>query len=230
QDQRSTRYLDVSEAPELARKNEPEGVSTTMKTDMLGDPGRADNMGEHFASLLYRVVAGRNCPVAASLAGQGYVAVPGLSEQSNRILSMVIARQVEDSSCGKVLREILNAEGIVPRVPGHGSAGFTERPGSSTISPLATPPTAPVDLTPAKARPWKPPTVSTPAPVPAVAKPGPPPVPATPLPMPIVAMPPSFPPAQVPPASAKEPMPLVSEAKVESKRPAIPTVPEVKVE
>src|SRR6266568_2292885 len=212
------RYLAVSEAPELARMNEPEDVSSTMTTDMLGDPGRADNMGEHFASLLYRVVAGRNCPVAASLAGQGYVAVPGLSEQSNRILSMVIARQVEDSSCGKVLREVLNAEGIVPRVPGHSSEGFTQRPGSSTVSPLATPPTAPADRTPATPRPWRPPTVSTPAPVPAVAKPGPPPVPVTPLPRPIEAMPPASPPAQVPAASLKEPAPVMSEVKVESKR------------
>ena len=32
-----------------------------MTTDMLGDPGRADNMPEHFAALLYRIVAGRNC-------------------------------------------------------------------------------------------------------------------------------------------------------------------------
>src|SRR6059058_2861145 len=227
------RYLAVSEAPELARMNEPEDVSSTMTTDMLGDPGRADNMGEHFASLLYRVVAGRNCPVAASLAGQGYVAVPGLSEQSNRILSMVIARQVEDSSCGKVLREVLNAEGIVPRVPGHASAGFTERPGSSTVSPLATPPAGPADRTPSKARPWKPPTVSTPPPAPAVAKPVPPPVPVTPLPTPVVAMPPSSPATQVPTASPKEPVPAVSEAKVESKRaiePAVPMVSEIKVD
>ena len=33
------RYLAVSEAPELARMNEPEDVSSTMTTDMLGDPG-----------------------------------------------------------------------------------------------------------------------------------------------------------------------------------------------
>ena len=133
------RFLAVSEAAELARMNEPENTSSTMTTDMLGDPARADNMAEHFASLLYRVVAGRNCPVAASLSTQAYVAVPGLSEESNRILALVIARQFEDSSCGKVLREVLNAEGIVHRVPGHPSAGFTERPGSSTVSPLATP-------------------------------------------------------------------------------------------
>ncbi len=119
--------------------NQPEDTSSTMTIYMLADPGRADNMAEHFASLLYRAVAGRNCPVAASVSTQAYVAIPGLSEQSNRILAMVIARQVEDASCGKVLREILDTEGIVHRVPGHPSAGFTERPRSSTVSPLATP-------------------------------------------------------------------------------------------
>src|SRR5438270_5693701 len=146
---------------------------------------------------------------------------------------MVIARQVEDSSCGKVLREILNAEGIVPRVPGHSSAGFTQRPGSSTVSPLATPPSVPVDRTPSTPRPWKPPTVSTPAPVPVVTRPVPPPVPVTFLPTPVVAMPPSSPPAQVPRASPKEPAPVVSEVKIESKppiEPAAPVVPEAKVE
>src|SRR5215831_13786249 len=209
------RFLAVSEATELARMNEPEDASSTMTTDMLGDPTRADNMAEHFASLLYRVVAGRNCPVAASLSTQAYVAVPGLSEQSNRILATVIARQVTDSSCGKVLREILNAEGIVPRVAGHPSAGFTARPGSSTVSPLATPPTAPVDRTPAAVRSWKPPTVSTPAPVPAVARSVPPAVPVRP---------PVVPAEPVPPRLPKEPVSAVSEAKIESKRPIEPPV------
>src|SRR5437867_2560890 len=72
------RFLAVSEAPELARMNEPEDVSSTMTTDMLGDPGRADNMGEHFGSFLYRVVAGRNCPGACSLAGVGCAGCSGL--------------------------------------------------------------------------------------------------------------------------------------------------------
>ena len=207
------RFLAVSEAPELAQMNEPEDASSTMTTDMLGDPGRADNMGEHFASLLYRIVAGRNCSVAASLSTQAYVAVPGLSEQSNRILAMVIARQVEDSPCGNVLHEILKAEGIVHREPGHASAGFTERPGSSTLSPLATPPLAPGDRTPARVRSWKPPTVFTPTP--AVAKPVPPAVPI---------IPPVVPAEPVPPRLPKEPVPAVSEAKLESKRPIEPAV------
>jgi serine/threonine protein kinase len=55
------------------------------------------------------------------------------------------------------------------RVPGHSSAGFSERPGSSTVSPLATPPTAPVEHTPSAVRSWKPPTVSTPVPRPATS-------------------------------------------------------------
>jgi hypothetical protein len=193
------RFLAVKEAPELARLNEPEDASSTMTTDMLGDPARADNMPEHFATLLYRVVAGRNCPIAASLSTQAYVAIPGLSEQSNRILAMVIARQVEDSSCGKVLREVLNAEGIRARVPDHFSAGFTTRPGSSTVSPLATPPSTPVERTPATARSWKPPAVSTPTPTPIVTKAVPPTVLVTPSP---VAVPPSV---ATPPVARQSP-------------------------
>ena len=241
------RFLAVNEAPELARMNAPEDASSTMTTDMLGDPGRADNMCEHFGTLVYRIVAGRNCPIAASLSSQAYVAIPGLSEQANRLLSFVIAKQIESNSCGQILREIFNAEGIVPRVPGHPTAGFTARPGSSTISPLeptppvarktptriATAPLTPPDQQATPARPWRPPSVSTPAPKPAVAKPVPPAVPVAPLPMPVEAMLPSSPPTQMPPASPKEPVPAVSEAKVESRRaiePAVPAVSEVKVE
>src|SRR5438874_6980616 len=247
------RFLAVSEAPELARLNEPEDVSSTMTTDMLGDPTRADNVTEHFASLLYRVVAGRNCPIAASLSIQAYVAIPGLSEQSNRILATVIARQVEDSSCGKVLREVLNAEGIRPRLSDHLSAGFTTRPGSSTVSPLATPPAAPVERTAAAARAWKAPTVSTPTPTPVVAKPVPPTLPVTPPPpavplhvaTPAVARqspttePASLPvlpqarPAAQPPSPSKEPAPNAPEVKTDSPRvieTPVPALSEIKVE
>src|SRR5437879_5413184 len=129
------RYLAVSEAPELARLNEPEDVSSTMTTDMLGDPGRADNMPEHFAALLYRIVAGRNCLAAASLSSQAYVPIPGLSEHSNQLLSLTIANQIAITSCGQILREILGAEGIVARRASHLSAGSTARTTGSTITP-----------------------------------------------------------------------------------------------
>jgi serine/threonine protein kinase len=134
------RFLAVSEAPDLAKLNEPEDVSSTMTTDMLGDPSRADNVCEHFGTLMYRIVAGRNCPLAASLSSQAYIPVPGLSEQANRTLSLVIAKQIAVGSCGQVLREILAAEGIAPRSPGHPSAGFTAGSGSTAASPGSTPP------------------------------------------------------------------------------------------
>jgi serine/threonine protein kinase len=137
------RFLAVSEAPELARLNEPEDASSTMTSDMLGDPSRADNVCEHFGILLYRIVAGRNCPIAASLSSQAYIPVPGLSEQANRTLALVIAKQIAVASCGQVLREILGAEGIAPRSPGHPSAGFTvPGSGSTVVPPSATPPSS----------------------------------------------------------------------------------------
>jgi hypothetical protein len=177
------RFLSVSEAPELARLNEPEDVSSTMTTDMLGDPGRADNMPEHFATLLYRIVAGRNCLAAASLSSQAYVPIPGLSEHSNQLLSLVIANQIATKSCGQILREVLSSEGIVPRVSSHPSAGFTVRSGGSTVTPIdvapvnrlaqiATPtPTPALDKPDAALRGWQPPAVTPhPSPPPIIPK------------------------------------------------------------
>jgi serine/threonine protein kinase len=135
------RFLAAREAPELARLNEPEDVSSTMTSDTLGDPSRADNVCEHFGTLLYRIVAGRNCPIAASLSSQAYVAVPGLSEQGNRLLSLVIAKQIERASCGQILREILGHEGISLRSAGQASTGSTLSATGSTVAPsLRTPP------------------------------------------------------------------------------------------
>ena len=201
------RFLSVSEAPELARLNEPEDVSSTMTTDMLGDPGRADNMPEHFATLLYRIVAGRNCLAAASLSSQAYVPIPGLSEHSNQLLSLVIANQIATTSCGQILREVLSSEGIAPRVSSHPSAGFTVRSGGSTVTPvdvapvnrlaqIATPtPTPALDKPGAALRGWQPPAVtphpSTPPIVPKapVATPPPTAIPqvTTPPPQPVEA-------------------------------------------
>ena len=138
------RFLAVSEAPELAKLSEPEDASSTMTSDMLGDPSRADNVCEHFGTLLYRIVAGRNCPIAASLSSQAYVAVPGLSEQANRLLSLVIAKQIERASCGQILREILGHEGIALRPGGQSATGSTiSATGSTVASALRTPPVSP---------------------------------------------------------------------------------------
>jgi serine/threonine protein kinase len=211
------RFLAVSEAPELARMNEPEDVSSTMTTDMLSDPSRADNMPEHFGTLVYRVVAGRNCPMAAALSSQAYVAIPGLSEHSNRLLSLVIAKQIAINSCGQILREILGAEGIVPRVANHPSAGFTARTGSTVTPPdvapvnrlaqISTPtPAPPLGKRETAPRAWQPPTVT---PYPAT----PPPLPRSPVatPSPTV-VPQATPPPISPPVETRAPEPVEARA------------------
>jgi hypothetical protein len=82
---------------------------------------------------LYRVVAGRNCPVAASLRA-AYVVIPG-SRTSNRILAMVIARRVEAPSCGVVWCNLAR-EGIVPRGPDT-FCRIYNAPRKLTVSPLS---------------------------------------------------------------------------------------------
>jgi serine/threonine protein kinase len=211
------RFLAVSEAPELARLNEPEDITSTMTTDMLGDPSRADNMPEHFGTLLYRIVAGRNCLAAASLSSQAYVPIPGLSEHSNQLLSLVIAKQIALTSCGQILREILGAEGIVARIASHPSAGFTARSSGSTITPVDVPPvnrlaplatpTPPLDKRGAVLRAWQPPTVTPhPSATPAIPK------------SPLATPPPPAIPQVLPP-----PVPQVVEARAEPISPPQPT-------
>src|SRR6266446_8979958 len=227
------RFLAVSEAPELARLNEPEDVTSTMTTDMLGDPARADNMSEHFGTLLYRIVAGRNCIAAASLSSQAYVPIPGLSEHSNQLLSLVIAKQIAMPSCGQILREILGAEGIVARRASHLSAGSTAGSTGSTITPaevspvnrlapLATP-TPPLDKRRAALRAWQPPTVT---PHPAAT----PPIPESPIATP---PPPAIP--QVVPTPAPQPVearaePILAPTPTSLTREQIPAAPPVPTE
>jgi hypothetical protein len=140
---------------------------------------------EHFGILLYRIVAGRNCPIAASLSSQAYVPIPGLSEQANRTLALVIAKQIAVASCGQVLREILAAEGIAPRSPAHPSQGFTAAGTGSTVVPSATPPSSPRTSSATS-------TASSsrfrPMPVAPLATPAPPP--SSTVPPPIVVAPP----------------------------------------
>jgi len=128
------RLLAVSEAPDLARAGGVDDITATMTTDTLVDPTRADNHPEHFAILVYRIVSGRNCPVTASVSPQAYVPVSALTEQGNRILSLVIAKQLEYPSCGEMFRELLEAEGLAVREAERSSARSTARPASTTSS------------------------------------------------------------------------------------------------
>lgn len=113
--------LDIAGIVELADRAD---TGPAMTTDTFCDLDREDEPCAQFAKLLYRIVAGRNCHAAASLSAQGFVAVPGLSEQSNRILSLVIARQTRSLSCVELLRELLNVEGLSSSIAGS-KAGLT---------------------------------------------------------------------------------------------------------
>ena len=80
--QRSTetfpRFLLASDAPEVSEAAGAVDASSTITAEMFTSPGSADDMRGQFARLIYRLAAGRNCPAAASLASQAYVAVPNL--------------------------------------------------------------------------------------------------------------------------------------------------------
>lgn len=65
-----------------------------------------------FAGLLYWVVSGRAAPHSARLDTSGYTPVPGLGEESNRILAGVLAGVEETESCEALLRMLQHLEGI----------------------------------------------------------------------------------------------------------------------
>ena len=105
------RFLSASDAPDLSEAAGTVDASSTITAEMFTSPGSADDMRAQFARLIYRLAAGRNCPAAASLASQAYVAVPNLSEQANRTLALVIARKREYATCRALLQDLRRSEG-----------------------------------------------------------------------------------------------------------------------
>lgn len=143
------RFLAARDAPELSSAGEAD-LTSTVTADMMTSPASADDIRGHFARLIYRLAAGRNCPVAASLSAQAYVAVPNLSEQANRLLAGVIARQAEYASCAQLLANLRRSEGATASAKrgGRGLARFargaraTPLPTELTATPPVTSPTS----------------------------------------------------------------------------------------
>ena len=133
------RFLLASDAPGLSEAAGAVDTSSTITAEMFTSPGNADDMRAQFARLIYRLAAGRNCPAAASLASQAYVAVPNLSEQANRTLALVIARKREYATCRALLQDLRRAEG---------SGAVTSTQAGRSRSMAATPPPATPPLTP----------------------------------------------------------------------------------
>ena len=87
-------------------------ASATLTPDTLTETS-ADDLPGLFARLLYRITAGRDSPAAAAISMQGYVAIPDLSEESNRTLAQVIGKTTGYTACGPLLGRILALEGMV---------------------------------------------------------------------------------------------------------------------
>jgi serine/threonine protein kinase len=139
------RFLSAGDAPSLSETGGTADAGSTLTAEMFTSPGSADDMRAQFARLIYRLAAGRNCPAAASLASQAYVAVPNLSEQANRTLALVIARKREYATCRALLQDLRRSEGS-------GAVTSTQGARSRSISPP--PPVAPpVVPTPFEAKP-----------------------------------------------------------------------------
>jgi hypothetical protein len=106
------KFLTVQDTAALSEFVDAADASSTMTADAFADPAHESDSCTQFAALIYRIASGRNCHAAASLSSQAFVAVPGLSEQANRILSLIIARQASYASCGELLRELIGVEGV----------------------------------------------------------------------------------------------------------------------
>ena len=111
-------------------------VGSTVTSEMLTSLESADNVRAQFARLIYRLSAGRNCPAAASLASQAYVAVPNLSEQANRTLALVIACNLEYATCRALLQHLRRSEGSTAATLSHGAR---PRPSSAWRTPATQP-------------------------------------------------------------------------------------------
>ncbi len=134
------RFLAARDAPELSGAAGAGDVTSTVTTEMFTSPDSADDMRAQFARLIYRLCAGRNCPAAAALASQAYVAVPNLSEQANRTLALVIARKREYPTCRALLQDLRRSEGSTTLTSSQAS-----RPRSSSAPrSVAIPPPLPI--------------------------------------------------------------------------------------
>jgi serine/threonine protein kinase len=143
------RFLSARDAPELSEATGAGDLSSTITSEMFTSADSADDMRAQFARLIYRLSAGRNCPAAASLASQAYVAVPNLSEQANRTLALVIARKRDYATCRALLQDLRRSEGSAAVTSSYGARarGSSAAPVPATPPPLPTPFAAKPDAT-----------------------------------------------------------------------------------
>jgi serine/threonine protein kinase len=111
----------------------PQLLTRSEVTAIEGAPPVADEPGWQYAVLVYRVLSARNLPAKTALAPEDCLAIPGLSEEANRLLAHALSRQLVHATCSELLADLLIAEGLmgagVTRT--HATAGTTMSPAST---------------------------------------------------------------------------------------------------
>lgn len=124
----ATAALATSEARLL-----PQFLTRSEVAAIEGAPPATDEPGWQYAVLIYRVLSARNLPNKQVLAPEDCLAVPGLSEEANRLLSHALARQLVHGTCSELLADLLIAEGLMGA-----SVTRTHATAGSTFSPAST--------------------------------------------------------------------------------------------
>ena len=101
-------------------------AAVTPAAPLASDPGR------QFAALTFRLLAGRNVPAEMPPPAPEALTIPGLSEESNRVLSHALSGQLVHATCSELLADLFIAEGLM-------GASVTRT--HATVSSTATPST-----------------------------------------------------------------------------------------
>ncbi len=105
----------------------PQFLNPSEVAAIEGTPPVHDEPGWHYAVLTYRVLAARNLPNKPALTAQDCLAIPGLSEEANRLLAHALSRQLVHATCSELLADLLIAEGLM-------GASVTRTHGTASLS------------------------------------------------------------------------------------------------
>ncbi len=98
--------------PELIDVSPTEsGFSDLAGATMMVGMSQKGLPAQAFAGLVYRLVAGRALPTAASITREAYISVSALSEDGNRILAETVSEPSPDQTCTGLIERLSDAEG-----------------------------------------------------------------------------------------------------------------------
>lgn len=106
------RFLNSSGTDSSGGSNSLLDASATITPEIFDEASHSGSPVVPFCRLIYRIAAGRDCPTAAGVSMQAYIAIPELSEEGNRFLAQIIAGKASVHSCSQLFSKLLEAEGI----------------------------------------------------------------------------------------------------------------------